>query len=35
MYNSKGKESVEKGKVEDTREYHPGLGFCQMNVARE
>lgn len=30
LFNSKGKESVEKRKVKDTGEleYHPGLGFC-------
>lgn len=35
--NPKGKESVEKGKVEDTEKLkdHLGLGFCQMKVGRE
>lgn len=37
MFNPKGKESVEKGKVEDTGKLkdHVGFGFCQMKVARE
>lgn len=35
--NLNGKESVEKGEVEDTEKLkdHLGLGFCQMKVGRE